>query len=131
RARSGHIVPLSVTYGAVAGAWHPAGAWYVYGPVTNPEVNGFRVSLCDERRHCRPPVCFGPQWRNLSADAYQFRRTLALVARAPRSVAAGLGWRSGHHAAPRELPGVGPHPTEPGDGAAPSRRTRRAVVLYR
>src|SRR5215510_7560202 len=59
------------------------------------------------------------RWRNLYADAYEFWLALALVARAPRPVAAGLGWGSGHHAALRELPGIGPYPTEPRDGAAP------------
>src|SRR5262252_2951338 len=68
------------------------------------------------------------RWRNLYADASSFWLALALVARAPPPVAAGLGWRSGHHAALRELPGVGPHPTEPRDGAALGRRSRRAAA---
>jgi hypothetical protein len=46
--------------------------------MTDPEANSLRVSLGDDKGYCRPPDSFGSQWRNLYADAYQFRIALAL-----------------------------------------------------
>src|SRR5215471_3402762 len=89
-------------------------------------ASGSRCVMTGDTEDLRSALA--PQWRNLYAKVPQFRLALALVARAPRSVAARLGWRGGHHAALRKLPGVGPYPTEPGDGAAPGRHTRRAAA---